>query len=180
MPKCKDCKVEFERIKSIQSRCFSCTVKRAKVFVKKENEKEWLERKKVLKAKTKTISDYRKDARYWFQRSIRIRDLGSKCISCEALLTDIRDFDAGHYYNAKNYPTLIFNDFNCAGQCKFCNNYLSGNLIEYRKGILFRYGYDILLQLENIAEDKTKRTLTKEHYIEIAEKYKLICKSKEK
>lgn len=180
MPKCKDCKVEFERIKSIQSRCFSCTVKRAKLLVKKENEKEWLERKKVLKAKTKTISDYRKDARYWFQRWIRIRDLGKTCISCDKLLTDIRDYHAGHMVQANNYPQLLFNEYAVNGQCIYCNNYKSGNEVEYRKGVASRYGIKVLLDLELLAEDKTKRTLTKEYYIEIAEKYKLICKSKEK
>ena len=183
MKKCKDktCRAEFEPIKSIQPYCFDCTIKRAKIHVKKENDRQWKERKKAMKEKVKKISDYRSEARYWFQRWIRLRDVGKKCISCNVLLTDIRTFDAGHYYPAFTYPNLLFNEYNVNGQCKMnCNNMLSGNLIEYRKGIIQRYGDEVLKELDSIAEDKSKRTLTKEYYIEIADIYKAKCKEIEK
>jgi len=179
MKKCKDneCRKEFEPIRPIQPYCFECTVKRAKMQVKKRNERKEREQKKELKEKLKRVSDYRKDARYWFQRWIRIRDLGKNCISCETLLTDIRTFDAGHYYNAYSYPQLLFNEFNCNGQCKNrCNNMLSGNLIDYRKGLIKRWGMDVLLDLDELADDKTKRVITKQEYIEIADKYKKLVK----
>ena len=48
-------------------------------------------------------------------------------------------------------------------------------LLEYRKGFIKRYGNDVLNELELLAEDKSKRTLSKEHYVEIAEKYKRLC-----
>ena len=57
---------------------------------------------------------------------------------------------------------------------------MSGNLIEYRKGIIQRYGDEVLKELDSIAEDKSKRTLTKEYYIEIADTYKTKCKEIEK
>lgn len=132
--------------------------------------KKWKERKKVLKRKNKNSNWLQGRCKILFQRWIRIRDLGNTCISCNTPLKDIRDYDAGHYYNAKNYPTLLFNELNVSGQCKFCNDHLSGNLIEYRKGLLKRYGIEVVEQLEEIADDKRIRTLTKEHYIEIAEK----------
>lgn len=177
MSKCKKCKSDFKPYTTLQNLCFDCTVEKAKLRVKKDKEQKWKKDKSELKEKLKTVSDYRKEARYWFQRWIRIRDLGSKCISCEVLLTDIRTFDAGHYFNAKSYPQLLFNEYNVSGQCKnFCNNYMSGNLIEYRKGIIERYGMNVLLDLEQLADDKTKRVLTKEYYIEIANEYKSKCK----
>ena len=74
--------------------------------VKKQNERKEREQKKELKEKLKTVSDYRNEARYWFQRWIRMRDVGKPCISCGAMLNDIRNFDTGHYYNAKSYPQL--------------------------------------------------------------------------
>lgn len=173
--KTKGCTNEFIQYNSLTNLCVTCAIEKSKKIVAKNyrfEEKKWKERKKVLKEKTKTVTDYRADARYWFQRWIRIRDLGNTCISCNTPLKDIRDYDAGHYYNAKNYPTLLFNELNVSGQCKFCNDHLSGNLIEYRKGLLKRYGIEVVEQLEEIADDKRIRTLTKEHYIEIAEKYK--------
>lgn len=178
MSKCKNCKSNFNPTQPLQVVCsLNCAIALSKQTVKKQSDKKWKEKKVVLKDKLKTVSDYRKDARYWFQRWIRIRDLGKKCISCEVLLTDIRTYDAGHYFNAKSYPQLLFNEFNVSGQCKnFCNNYMSGNLIEYRKGIIERYGINVLLDLEAKADDKTKRVLTKEYYIEIASEYKKRCK----
>ena len=177
LKKCKACRILFEPIKSIQPYCFNCTIERAKKHVKKQRDKKERAEKKELKEKLKTVSDYRTEARYWFQRWIRMRDVGKSCISCNTLLTDIRTFDAGHYYNAKSYPTLIFDEFNVNGQCKnFCNNYMSGNLIEYRKGIIKRYGQKVLDYLDEKSEDKSVRTLSKEHYIEIAKKYKELCK----
>ena len=69
MKKCKDktCRAEFEPIKDIQPYCLACTMKRAKIHVKKENDRQWKARKKAMKEKVKKISDYRADARYWFQ-----------------------------------------------------------------------------------------------------------------
>lgn len=178
MKKCKDkeCRKEFEPIRPIQPYCFDCTVKRSKMQVKKQNERKEREQKKELKEKLKTVSDYRNEARYWFQRFIRMRDVSKSCISCDTLLTEITKFDAGHYYNAKSYPTLVFDEYNTAGQCVFCNQHKSGNLIEYRKGIIKRYGQKVLDYLDEKSEDKSVRTLSKEHYIEIAKKYKELCK----
>ena len=180
MKKCKDksCMVEFEPIKAMQAYCIHCTIKRAKNVVKKANDNKWKERKKELKEKTKKVSDYRKEARYWFQRWIRLRDVGKCCISCNTILTDIRTFDAGHYYSASMHPQLLFNEYNVNGQCKMkCNNMMSGNLIEYRKGIIERYGIGVLDDLDKISQDKSVRTLSKEHYIGITKKYKQLCRT---
>jgi hypothetical protein len=95
-------------------------------------------------------------------------------------LSAINKYDAGHYYSASGTPQLLFNEFNCNGQCVFCNQHKSGNLIEYRKGLINRYGIDSLLDLETLADDKSKRTHTKEYYIEIESIYKLKCKNLEK
>ena len=38
---------------------------------------------------------------------------------------------------------------NCHSQCVKCNRYLSGNVVEYRKGLIEKIGADRVLQLEN-------------------------------
>jgi hypothetical protein len=164
----------------MQSICVSCAINKAKLAIKKEYTIKEKQKKIELKNKLKTITDYKKDARYWFQRWIRIRDLGKSCISCNTILSAINKYDAGHYYSASGTPQLLFNEFNCNGQCVFCNQHKSGNLIEYRKGLINRYGIDSLLDLETLADDKSKRTHTKEYYIEIESIYKLKCKNLEK
>ena len=180
LKKCKACSILFEPIKSIQPYCFNCTIERAKKHVKKQRDKKERAEKKELKEKLKTVSDYRTEARYWFQRWIRIRDLGTGCISCGVLLTDIRDYHAGHMYQANNYPQLLFNEHAVNGQCIFCNKHKSGNEHEYRKGIVNRYGIEVLFSLEKLADDKTLRTLNKDYYIDVANDYKKRCKELEK
>jgi len=178
--KCKYCKASFVPTKPLQQVCgLTCAINLSKVNTAKESDRKWKKQKQEIKNKLKTISDYRKDARFWFQRWIRIRDLGKTCISCPTLLTDIRDYDAGHYFSAYAYPQTIFNEMNVHGQCVGCNDHRSGNLIEYRKGLVNRYGMNILLDLEEAADDKSVRVLTKEYYIEIAEEYKARCKNLE-
>jgi len=178
--KCRKCHTEFNQINTLQKYCYGCALEKAKELTKKKEDKEWRKRKSEMKEKTKTVSDYRNDARYWFQRWIRYRDVFSKCISCDTLLLDIREFDAGHYFSASGTPQLLFNEFNCNGQCVFCNKHKSGNLIYYRKGLIERYGERVVLELENIAEFKGKRIHTKYYYVEVADKYKKLVKEIEK
>lgn len=180
LKKCKNCKKEFEPKNSFHSTCsVECAISILVEKKKKKESSEWRKRKSEIREKIKTVSDYRKDARFWFQRWIRMRDVGKTCISCGTLLTEITKFDAGHYYSASGTPQLLFNEINCSGQCVFCNQHKSGNLIEYRKGIISRYGIDKLMELENIAEFKGKRIHTKEYYVDIAEEYKKRCKKLE-
>ena len=179
--KCKNCKQPFTKSQPLQVACsYQCALELAKPIAKKVIVKKERERKAKLKESLKTVTDYRKDARYWFQRWIRIRDLGKNCISCNTLLTAISKYDAGHFYSANSYPQLLFNEFNVNSQCVFCNQHKSGNLIEYRRGIANRYGIEVLFSLEKLADDKTERTLTKEYYIEVSEKYKKLVKELEK
>jgi len=49
---------------------------------------------------------------------------------------------------------------NCFGQCKKCNRYLSGNIVEYRKRLITHIGEDRLNQIEC---DNTPRKFTIEY-----------------
>jgi hypothetical protein len=44
---------------------------------------------------------------------------------------------------------LAFNMHNCHSQCVHCNRHLSGNVVEYRKGLIDRIGLDKVEALEN-------------------------------
>jgi hypothetical protein len=58
--------------------------------------------------------------------------------------------------------------------CITCNQYLSGNLIEYRNGLIQRIGIERLEKLDQIANETRKFTI--EEVKEIAEKYKKLNK----
>jgi hypothetical protein len=55
------------------------------------------------------------------------------------------------------------------GQCKYCNNYLGGNHVEYRKRLIARIGAD---RVEQIEGDTTVRKYTREALEEIARHYR--------
>lgn len=57
---------------------------------------------------------------------------------------------AGHYYSvgANPQPSMQFNERNVHGQCVHCNYTLAGNLKAYRKGLMRRYGPDVVLTLD--------------------------------
>lgn len=106
----------------------------------------------MAKKKKVSIPDLIAKARLRFNKFIRERDKGLPCISCGK-----PEFDhAGHYYAAGSIPSLRFDEDNIHGQCAGCNTFRHGNLIEYRKGLVERYGEDYVKVLD-IKADAYKR-----------------------
>jgi hypothetical protein len=105
-----------------------------------------------------------------FRAYIRKRDTGLPCISCGSRNVT----DGGHYYSAGNYPALEFNANNVHGQCRKCNMFLSGNLIEYRKGLIEKIGCDGVEELDTLAAIYKQKGYKHDrfHLIEILEDYK--------
>jgi len=85
-----------------------------------------------------------KKAQIIFNKWIRERDKDNGCISCGAEVQH-----AGHYYSQGHHSALRFNEMNVNGQCLRCNNFLHGNLINYRKGLVRKHGEDKVLMLES-------------------------------
>jgi hypothetical protein len=108
--------------------------------------------KKEQKEKLKTAGDYIKEAQVAFNGYIRVRDKNKPCISCGCSPGDMvrgGTFDAGHYRSRGSAGHLRFHALNCWGQCKKCNRYLSGNVVEYRKRLLLKLGEKRLISLED-------------------------------
>ena len=102
---------------------------------------------------------------------IRARDQGKPCISCGSHFAG--KFDAGHFRAVGSHPELRFDEENIHGQCVACNQHQSGNLIEYRKGLLDRIGEDRLARLEG---PHPVNTLTLDEIKAITAKYKAMKK----
>ncbi len=85
-----------------------------------------------------------------FSLFIRTRDCNNngvgKCISCGTLIK-ITGCDNGHYIDRGNSLTR-FDEVNCNAQCKRCNSYMEGNKIQYRKGLILKYGQKAVDELE--------------------------------
>ena len=97
-----------------------------------------------LKKSSLTIPKLTSKAQKVFNAWIRNRDKELGCISCGAEVEH-----AGHYFSVGHYSALRFNEMNVNGQCLRCNNFLHGNLIRYRQGLVNKYGEDRVQILEN-------------------------------
>lgn len=119
--------------------------------------------KSDLRAKLKTIGEYKAEARKLFQKWIRLRDSDKPCISCNSSTADT--FDGGHFYKAEVYSGLIFNENNCHKQCRKCNRFMNGNELNFRKGLIARYGIDYVTNLDIICDINRVKKYTKEELI---------------
>lgn len=89
----------------------------------------------------------------YFNKWIRLRDQDKGCISCGGKIQE-----AGHYLSRGHHGALRFNEMNVNGQCTRCNCFLHGNLINYRHGLVARYGEDKVLLLESCKNNVKKWT----------------------
>lgn len=124
---------------------------------KQQREKAQRKKDKVRLEQLKTASDYIKEAQIAVNRYIRARDYGKACISCGIPYSNSYGgkFDAGHYRSRGSASHLRFNVLNIAGQCVTCNRYQSGNVVEFRKGLIEKLGIKRVEQLE--CDNKPKK-----------------------
>lgn len=118
---------------------------------------------KERKEKLKTAGDYTKEAQAAFNRFVRIRDAHKPCISSGRPLEQNAiggGYDAGHYRSTGAASHLRFNLFNCHGQSKHDNRYLSGNVAEYRIRLIKRIGLE---RVERLEADNAPRKFTVEY-----------------
>ena len=153
--KCKNCIQPFEPIRFLQKYCLNEECVR--VWVESEKTKQWKKTKAKMKNDLLTIQDYIKLAQQTFNKYINLRDKKLPCISCGKPITG--RVNASHYFNANNHWNVRFNEFNVHSSCITCNQYLSGNLIEYRKGLINKIGEEQLTLLELEANKTRKFTI---------------------
>ena len=78
-----------------------------------------------------------------FNCFIRDRDKDLGCISCGGSVDH-----AGHYLSQGHNSMVRFNEINVNGQCIRCNSFLHGNFINYRFGLIKKYGIEKVELLE--------------------------------
>lgn len=106
-----------------------------------------------------------------FNRYIRKRDEGLPCISCGRNIS--AGSQASHYFSAGHYTALRFDERNVHASCKYCNMFLHGNLINYRKGLIKRYGVDFVEGLEKDADLRKVHKWSREELLAITRKYQI-------
>lgn len=128
--------------------------------------KERRERQEGL-AKLKRRADYFKEAQAALNRWIReVRDRDKPCISCKRFHEG--QWHAGHFLSRGSHPHLALVEINIAKQCQPCNVHLSGNQLNFRRGLIERYG---IAAIEALEADTTPRKYTTDELVAIKQKY---------
>lgn len=166
--KCRapDCGQRFKPTMSTQKVCsVACAIaiskdsKLQKVAAKaitKQARQDLQERRERLKTK----GEHLREAQTAFNAYIRERDrlAGYACISSGRPLDwNGNAVDAGHFRSVGAAPHLRFDENNCHAQSKHDNRYLSGNVAEYRPGLIQRIG---LAAVEALEADQAPRRYT--------------------
>lgn len=185
--KCKvrDCCNHFIPRNSMHSVCGpACASKLVRDKREKEETKRNQEQRKKdreTRDRLKTRSDWMKDAQREFNKYIRLRDAGLGCISCDAQLAHEAGpgggYDCGHFRSVGSAPHLRFDPRNAAGQCKRCNRYGAGRVVEYRKGLIARHG---LAFVEELEADQTPKHYSVDDLKEIVRTFRAMWRQLEK
>ena len=164
--RCKQCrkKVPAESAFVTQLRAF-CSFECLQAFTKSDQGRKTIAKSSLAetrerKEKLKTRSDRMKEAQIAFNAYIRARDDKDACISCgNYVLDDIYGggYDCGHFRSRGSAPNLAFHLWNAHKQCVKCNRFLSGNVAEYRKGLIKKIGIEKVEALESINQVESMR-----------------------
>lgn len=170
---CAICQTPFKRRNTLHKVCsVQCALKlteQGKAKRRRQAEREQRKADKIRLDKMKSTGDLMKEAQTAFNAFIRERDKGKACISCNTPLNGApNSYDAGHYRSRGAAGHLRFDEDNVHGQCKQCNRYLSGNVVEYRRGLLAKIGQWRVEKLEN---NNQTRTFSKDELREIKRAY---------
>lgn len=167
MTKCKVCRSEYVKFRMAQKCCSpECAIE----YARREREKKDRKETRTKLAALKTRAQWLKEAQVEFNRYIRERDRDLPCISCGRFHTG--SHDAGHYRSIGAAPHLRFNEDNCWRQCVPCNQFKSGNAIEYRINLVKRIGVERVEALESNNEAR-KWTIAEAKEIKVAYRNKL-------
>jgi len=114
-----------------------------------------------------------------FGEYIRLRDSPNgygHCISCNKPVAYPNPdglWHAGHFYpRSIVYNALYFHEMNVHGQCHFCNTHLAGNTLAYRRGLINRYGEEVIELIEMARVAGQGRKWYDADYKELAAEYR--------
>jgi hypothetical protein len=153
--KCKSCGELFKPFSSLAKVCsMACSLDFVGKEKQKLSDKAHREKKKTFLENDKSFQ--RSKAQKAFNEYIRLRDATLGCISCDKPSDWGGQWHAGHYKTVGARPDLRFNEDNCHKQCSVCNNFLSGNLAQYRIALLSKIGSPRVLMLDTDGESPKK------------------------
>jgi hypothetical protein len=151
MARCPHCRQTYERKRMGQKSCESvpCAIAAGQARKAKEAAKKAKAARaeiRVRKEKAKTRRQWINEAQHAVNAWVRERDRDLPCISCGRHHEG--QYHGGHYLSTGARPGLRFDPRNIWKQCQPCNTHLSGNLLNYRIGLIAKIGMDAVEVLE--------------------------------
>lgn len=90
-------------------------------------------------------------------------------------MDDWRALDCGHYIpKSVSGDVLYFYEKNLAPQCISCNRLKSGNIEEYKKRLIMKYGEGVILELNQLRRTPPHTT---QDYKQMIDKYTNLLKN---
>ncbi len=168
MAKCKVCREPTTKRFGL---VYACGLDHAVEYAQSKRDrlqaKESAKLHRVRKEAARPLKWYADRAREACHEYIRERDRGNACISCQRHHEG--QYHAGHFRPAGVNSALRYSEINIHRQCSPCNSHLSGNLTNYRIGLVAKIGEEAVVALET---NREVRRWTKEELIEIRKHYK--------
>lgn len=156
MPRCKHCREKFKPIHFNAKFCMKPECRT--VWIETEKAKQWVKEKAERKKGLETTQDLMKKSQKVFNEFIRLRDKDQPCISCGKKLRK-GNIDCGHFWSSGGHKYLTFHELNAHNQCsRPCNKDKSGDLNNYRIGLVKRIGQDNVDWLDANAHKEYKPT----------------------
>jgi len=134
---------------------FECAMRisgKRKEAAQKRLQQEARKEHRQAKERVKTRSEWLKEAQAAVNAYVRERDRDLPCVSCGRRHEG--QYHAGHYRSVGSCPELRFDIRQIHKQCSPCNNYLSGNLLNYRPELIRRIGQAAVDEIEGPHEQK--------------------------
>jgi len=137
---------------SMQVACSVVCARRYATSERQSREKAEKQQIKARKERIKTRREWIAEAQQAVNKYVRLRDhcAGRGCISCGSKPEERFGgaVDAGHFRSVGSAPHLRYYLPQIRLQCVRCNRYLSGNVAEYRKGLVELMGLERVEQIE--------------------------------
>lgn len=169
---CRHCGSKFVPARPLQQVCSPVCAARKVKADKAEERAQIKTRREKLKTNGERKAEAQAAVNHWI---VHVRDADKPCISCGRHHTGM--YHAGHYRSRGSAPHLSLDPRNLAKQCAPCNLHLHGNLIEYRKGLIERYGVSHVDALE---ADQEPRHYTGDDYDAIKKQYRALAREAKK
>lgn len=121
-------------------------------------------KRKAAKRKKPSITALKRKANTIFSHYIRRRDClenedtgeYGKCCSCGAVLP-YSQLECGHFVPGR-HNSVLYDERNAHAQCRRCNIFLNGNLIEYYPFMQKKYGQEVIDELKRLSKQPKQFT----------------------